>query len=62
MRRRLLEAQGDEAAAAPVAKLAAMELAVDEIKIDAQFRRQPGNPGDQGLAVRFTRCYEAQHL
>ena len=48
--------------AAPVSQLAAVQFAVDEFQIDGQAGRQPGNPGDQRLAVRFSGGNELQHV
>jgi hypothetical protein len=49
------------AADAPKTELAAMKLAVNEVQVHGQARRQAGDPGHQGLAVRFPRSYKSQH-
>ena len=47
--------------AAAVAELAAMQFALNEVKVYRHACRETGNPGDQSLSVRFTGGNETQH-
>jgi len=50
------------AATAAMAELAAMQLAGNKFEVDGNAGGQPGNPGHQGLAVRFTGGNKSQHV
>ena len=50
------------ASSATVAELTAVQIAVDEIEIDAQARGKAGNPGDERLAVRLSGSDESKHV
>jgi hypothetical protein len=49
------------AAAATVAKLAAVEFVIDEIDVDGEGSGQAGDEGEERLSVRFTGSVEAKH-
>jgi hypothetical protein len=48
-------------ATAPVTKLSAVQFALNEFQINRHAERQPGDPRDQSLPVRFTRADESKH-